>query len=211
MSDKNIQVGAYGWLHARWKSVFYPDDMPPEWWLAYYSNEFNTVMVPADYWQAGEGFDCEEWLEDIHDEFRFYVECPLQVLSSEEALTLFLKQMNFLQSHLVGVLVPEKTGKDEQVGRLKKIAQSTDLFANTAFAGLNVSPVCQDGSSEIKASTQLAIFEDDLTQLRVTRVNVEAFVASNIGEKQQNIIIKHETLSASDLMKFRSVIEIMGL
>jgi len=50
---QTINLGAYGWRHGRWSGTFYPDDLPmaddEDWRLAYYSNEFNAVMVPADY------------------------------------------------------------------------------------------------------------------------------------------------------------------
>jgi len=211
MSDKNIQVGAYGWLHAHWQSVFYPDDMPPEWCLAYYSNEFNAVMVPADYWRKAEGFDCEQWLDDIHDEFRFYVECPVQVLSDDEMFNLFLQQLDYLSSHLAGVFLPKQVTKPVNLSRLQRISQQTILFCQAGIVGLDTQVVWQEDFPENKVSAQLAIFEDDLTQLRRTRLNVEAFTKKNSVGRAQDIIIKHKTLSASNLMKFRSVIEIMGL
>jgi len=214
MSDKNIQVGAYGWLHPHWERSFYPDDMPAEWFLSYYSNEFNTVMVPADYWIKDEGFNCEEWLDDIHDDFRFYIECPIQALSDDGAFTLFLKQLEFLQAHLAGVYLIDSLiiSMHEQghVAQLQRMAQQTCLFCDTTISELEVTPVWRVDAAKNKVSTQLAIFEDNLTQLRRTRVNVEAFAENSLSE-QQDIIVKHKTLSSFDLMRFRSVIEIMGL
>jgi len=210
MSDKNIQVGAYGWRYSHWETSFYPDDMPSEWYLSYYSNEFNTVMVPADYWQEDKGFACEEWLDEIHDEFRFYIECPIQVLSDDETFALFLRQLGSLQSYVAGVFLPENVSKQASSERLQRMTQLTRVFGQTGALGNEVQAVWQEGLSENNLSAQLAIFEDDLIQLRRTRVNVEAFVENGLDE-QQDIIVKHGTLSASDLMKFRSVIEIMGL
>ena len=45
MSDKNITVGSYGWRHPHWRGSFYPEDLPEDWQLSYYSNEFSVVMV----------------------------------------------------------------------------------------------------------------------------------------------------------------------
>ena len=59
---KTINPGAYGWRHKHWLESFYPEDLPvngsEDWRLSYYSNEFNTVMVPCDYWKSGESIDC---------------------------------------------------------------------------------------------------------------------------------------------------------
>lgn len=205
-----MQIGAYGWLHPHWENDFYPEDMPKEWWLAYYSNEFNTVMVPADYWRTGEGFDCAQWLDDIHDDFRFYVECPQKILSDDEMFTLFLRQLDFLSSHLAGVFLPEQMAVPVNVARLQKIAQLISLFSRTGVLALETKLVWLAEFSENKVSAQLAIFEDNLSQLRLTRVNVEAFAENNAVGRAQDIIVKHETLSAADLMRFRSVLEIMG-
>ena len=40
-----LRLGARGWRHAHWENDFYPDDLPPDWQLAYYANEFSTVLV----------------------------------------------------------------------------------------------------------------------------------------------------------------------
>lgn len=42
-----IHVGACNWQHSSWLGSFYPEDLPEEWRLSYYANEFHTVLVPA--------------------------------------------------------------------------------------------------------------------------------------------------------------------
>ena len=75
---QSINLGAYGWRQPHWDNGFYPEDLPvdgpDDWRLTYYSNEFNTVLVPADYWQTSEKADCGIWLDAVHDEFQFFVE-----------------------------------------------------------------------------------------------------------------------------------------
>ncbi|VAW50835.1 hypothetical protein MNBD_GAMMA06-453, partial [hydrothermal vent metagenome] len=58
---QKIIPGAYGWRQKHWSNSFYPEDLPAEddWRLTYYSNEFDVVLVPADYWQAGKINTCE--------------------------------------------------------------------------------------------------------------------------------------------------------
>ncbi|MCW9012651.1 MAG: DUF72 domain-containing protein [Gammaproteobacteria bacterium] len=74
-SLNNLQVGAYGWRHERWLNNFYPDDLPPDWQLGFYANEFSAVLIPAHYW-LDDDCDAEQWLNEVYEQFRFYVECP---------------------------------------------------------------------------------------------------------------------------------------
>ncbi|MBE9567519.1 MAG: DUF72 domain-containing protein [Proteobacteria bacterium] len=245
----NMQVGAYGWLHPSWQVAFYPEDLPQDWMLSYYSNELNTVMVPADYWYEGSGFDCESWLNDIHDDFSFYVECPEQLLVSEanidtlltdgSGFSVFFRQMESLRQHLAGVVITgiqsEYSGSNPvALAKLQAISGLTDLFSYNEFQGApcraiwlreengssrgEMSFISQEASSATSLSTPLAVFDDDLRYLRETRPRIERFASQLAGGcnavgcvSPPTIIVKHEALKASDLIKFRSLIEIMGL
>ena len=67
--DKTMRVGASDWDHAHWQGPFYPDDLPEDWRLTYYANEFSCVLVPEGKWQ---GADLEEWDDSVPDGFLFY-------------------------------------------------------------------------------------------------------------------------------------------
>ncbi len=65
-----LYIGTQGWDHPNWQNNFYPDDLPGEWQLTYYSNEIPVVYVPTESdWQA----NVSAMLEDTHDKFRFIV------------------------------------------------------------------------------------------------------------------------------------------
>lgn len=40
-----LYVGTSGWAYQRWKPEFYPADMPPRQFLAFYSSHLNSVKV----------------------------------------------------------------------------------------------------------------------------------------------------------------------
>ena len=65
-----LRIGAVDWRHPGWVGGFYPDSLPEDWWLTYYSNEFDCVLVPAAVWRAAAP---EQWCRDTPDEFRFYL------------------------------------------------------------------------------------------------------------------------------------------
>ena len=69
--DNTISVGACGWDQPQWQGVFFPDDLPEDWRLSYYANEFSAVLVPQHKWQAAD-VDFEQWADDVPDGFKFY-------------------------------------------------------------------------------------------------------------------------------------------
>ncbi len=70
----NFVVAAYGWRHPAWLTDYYPPDLPEDWQLSYYSNEFRAVVVPTDYWPAVDAPEIERWLEDTDENFQFFLE-----------------------------------------------------------------------------------------------------------------------------------------
>ncbi len=68
-----IMPGACGWLHESWKKDFYPEDLPAEWQLGYYGNEFPVVMLPADYWDFTDE-TIRDWLDDSGDNLQIVCE-----------------------------------------------------------------------------------------------------------------------------------------
>lgn len=72
-TESSIRVGACGWDHAHWQGTFYPDDLPDEWRLNYYANEFSTVLITEDAWRSKlEKLD--EWIEEVPEGFLFYLQ-----------------------------------------------------------------------------------------------------------------------------------------
>lgn len=76
MTDQHtqFQVAAHGWHYPDWHGDFYPDDLPEDWRLAYYGNEFRAVVVPAAYWETVDSVEVERWVEDTREQFTFYLE-----------------------------------------------------------------------------------------------------------------------------------------
>ncbi|VAW61030.1 hypothetical protein MNBD_GAMMA09-460 [hydrothermal vent metagenome] len=75
VSDTNspgILLGACGWNHAHWLGDFYPHDLPQDWYLSYYANEFSAVLLPENQWQNNL-MALEEWAFDVSESFRFYL------------------------------------------------------------------------------------------------------------------------------------------
>lgn len=192
---KTINLGAYGWRQTHWSAVFYPQDLPmtddDDWRLSYYSNEFNAVLVPADYWP---GADADDWLDSVHAEFQFFVECRADMLDgvSLAELSAALKK---LKPQLAALVFP-----DEPMPEVVKNA----FIALADGLAIEVFDVAT-------GTTDFLCIEDDLSDLRASRATVEQFAAQlDNDDTEATIIVHHERLQASALGKFRAMLEIMG-
>lgn len=214
----NINLGACGWQRAHWLNGFYPEDLPEDWQLMYYSNEFTTVLVPASYWQTHLLADCVEWIDSVHENFQFCVECHVDMFEhlSMQALS---EALQILQSQLSALvflddkqLMPVRVKKDfihliDQLG--------VDVYSAGSWFDLEVDAQVRGvwRNTDSKASN-FAFIENDLTDLRVARDLVEQFIASLEGSEQSpegaTIIVNHPHLQAGYLSKFRAVLDVMG-
>lgn len=69
-----IRVGARGWNFNHWAGEFYPEDLPEDWRFSFYSNDFQTVLVPGHYLAQFALEDWQEWIEDTSKNFWFFIE-----------------------------------------------------------------------------------------------------------------------------------------
>ena len=228
---QSINLGAYGWRYKHWSKSFYPEDLPADddedWRLAYYSNEFNAVLVPVDHWQAEPINDCEDWLDSVHSGFQFFVECHpamFDVISLAEltrVLTILKPQLPAL------IYLDEDPSISDDIKR-QFIALADSLGIEVFGLGddsekpsqankiwrPDAQPSGQYASQQdLPKFSNFAFIEDELADLRRARAMVEQFVLSindDADNAEATIIVNHPQLQASNLGKFRSILDIMG-
>lgn len=71
-----MDIAAYGWEHPQWLGAFYPEDMPEEWRLDYYCNEFSSIVVPSGKWCRTGGAQVDGWASGLGEQTRVYLELP---------------------------------------------------------------------------------------------------------------------------------------
>ncbi len=49
LTEHRVLIGAADWRYPAWTGDFYPEDLPEDWRLGYYGNEFPVVGIPPDY------------------------------------------------------------------------------------------------------------------------------------------------------------------
>ncbi len=223
---QTLKIGAYGWCHAHWSNVFYPEDLPmsgnDDWRLSYYSNEFSSVLVPADYWQRRERdeliIDRAGWLDDVNDDFQFFVECDVSMVT-DYTLVEMMQQLKVLQSQLSGlVLLDNKQGVSEIA--LQKVLNLADELMVDVYADMvvvresvdrQINSVWRQGCHQF---SNVALLEDDLTNLKSVRTIVDDYMSQvNMKENEQfesTIIVRHGALYPEQLKQLRAMTEIMG-
>lgn len=130
MKNTNIElaIAAYGWSHSSWNGNFYPDDLPEDWHLSFYSNEFRAVVAPASAWSGFDPVEVERWMEDTPGEFTFYLEVDNLLMDWGQ----FAEAISPLGSQLGGILLrPKEVDAD-----LGLIAGSLESSASLALTSL---------------------------------------------------------------------------
>jgi hypothetical protein len=223
-----INLGAYGWCHKHWSGTFYPEDLPmagdnqggdwaDDWRLAYYSNEFNSVLIPADYWQAVRAGGCEQWLDSVHDDFQFFVECRESMLENV-TLSELIEQLQSLQPQLSAlVFLDVNFGHENTASQFTALTRSLGVEVFSIVEGFNPATISMQPVWRLDRPrmSSLACIEDNLSDLRQARTFVEQIAGASINEsgmrgREINMIICHPQLQARDLSRFQSVLHIMG-
>lgn len=73
MTADRIVTGSLGWTHADWDNDYYPEDLPEDWRLDYYSHHFQFILMQINEWLHVSPSDIEQWLDDVNDAFEFFL------------------------------------------------------------------------------------------------------------------------------------------
>ncbi len=68
-----IRVGTSGWSYPHWRGVFYPPELPPSRWLAYYQCRLDTVELNNSFYRLPERSTFAAWGREAPEGFAFAV------------------------------------------------------------------------------------------------------------------------------------------
>ena len=137
-----VLMGACGWNHQAWLSDFYSDDLPEDWRLGYYSNEFPMVYVPAAAWRNAIDSDSEDlsrWTEDVADSFRFILEISADILEDEQRFAAALDKVKELGDFCLGLVLQLNPN----------ICSNSDLFQQGIAQATAITAICVDRQGNI--------------------------------------------------------------
>lgn len=108
LSSHRIFIGSAGWQHDAWQGNFYPEDLPEDWRLGYYANEFPVVLLTEADRRALD--DIASLPEACREGFIFVIEADLSAsaLDVEQAISLLQDRdtdARTLQAHCAGLLI----------------------------------------------------------------------------------------------------------
>lgn len=164
---ENLVVGTAGWQTPEINPSFYPEDLPCEWQLDYYSNFSNLVVVPQSFWlsqlslEENEGAQesREEFVDALLDESQVFL-----VLDCTENLDAFMKTYAKLcqildafadELSIVGVIFKFEQRLSEQ--------SFTEILS--VFDGLNKSDTNSYLSLILPAGIDLTLYQDHLQKM----------------------------------------------
>ena len=130
-------LGAEGWEHALWVSRFYPEDLPPEWRLTFYSQFFNCTSLGYAIWSRVPRPELERWILDMATGFKLVLVAPPHDFSGDDQARLEILRPR------VGIICSENgktlTTKWSGDGELVRLTGEVDLKSLTAKLQNNAS------------------------------------------------------------------------
>jgi uncharacterized protein YecE (DUF72 family) len=116
-------LGTMGFSYKDWRGPFYPPEMPPVRYLAYYSRFFNAVEIDSTFYGAPRPETILRWKSLTPDTFRFCLKTPrevtheLQLKGARAADTMFtfLERVRLLD-HKLGVVLLQFSPSFSAVG-----------------------------------------------------------------------------------------------
>jgi hypothetical protein len=73
MTESTI-VTPRGWWDLADATAFYPSDLPEDWRLGYFANQFGASLIPWSFWSRTDAAEWSEWADDVTMRFRFVAE-----------------------------------------------------------------------------------------------------------------------------------------
>ncbi len=66
-------IGTSGWHYFHWSGRFYPEELDPRRWLAFYAGRFPTVELNASFYREPKESTWDTWRRTVPEGFRFAV------------------------------------------------------------------------------------------------------------------------------------------
>lgn len=204
-SEHRLLIGSRDWEHVSWEDSFYPDDLPADWRLTYYANEFRVVLVPAARLAGGQ---TAQWASDIDAGFGFICETPPGLVAPAEAQA-FAESVESLGERCVGIRFlasPESLNRpaelDVLLGMLAaRWPTSVDLAQPVppevdGLLRAHECGVCWHGPPHVadlqRGRLALAVLPSPQEDLRLLRSVVETCLAASSAERTVALVFDGE-------------------
>lgn len=176
IDEPRLGVGLTGWQGTAWAEAYYPGDLPADWRLSYYANDFNCVHLPeADWVMAGDA-DLEAWLDSVAEGFRFYLSA-----SSAVPLARMLKVASLLGAQLGGFLL-QQDDRREPPAALRAVQDLPGVSA--AWQGADARLILQLDMGGLDLRAQRACLEGLSDRLKPEVPHALLLTGEGVGPEQ---------------------------
>jgi len=197
---KSIKVGVYNWECFPAQNGFYPEDLPVDWKLSFYANEFETACITVDDHLDISLF--EEWLDDLPEDFQL----SLNVISVDlmEQVAVLLAQENQKINYLLAS--SQERGHLLQQQSIETILSSANDKSSTPGQVITLSSIwTPDNDVE---SVGIALLPD-IDDKRLYRRWIELWMG-NSSQQNLTLWLDAKTARYSSLSELRTLVELMG-
>lgn len=73
MEESHIHIGTSGWTYSDWAGRFYPQDLPKNQWLNFYTQHFNAVEINATFYRSFQETTYQHWREEAPPHFHYVI------------------------------------------------------------------------------------------------------------------------------------------
>ena len=219
MKGYRVLVGAEGWQHPQWVGEFYPEDLPAEWQLGFYSNEFRVALIPAEAW-AEVATQGAAWLSNSATGLAFIVEIP-ESHCTDDKLQHNLQRLTQFGDRLLGILLPANTLHSWPAWCQTLI----ERYLVCIDAGADITTIrallardkrlgfCWDGAEygELLQHGKLAIarIQSKDLGLRQLRMILETVLAAQDGERYLTVMFKGSPPSVTVMRQAMTLLDMM--
>jgi hypothetical protein len=209
MTKDYIEIGALGWTHPDWDNNYYPEDLPEDWRLDYYSHHFQFVLMqPGEWLEAGKE-DIEQWLEDVKDSFDFFL-----VLGPGNIEAPAIQQIDRIKSimaeRLQG-LVMLHYDKMAEPSVLQALSALSTVYVDTDARieqRIGIKPCWRMGRDV--SGCRIGFIEEEATQdMRTMRAHIEAFIAQG-GTQQLYLVYEGEPPSTKAMQDAQIILQMLA-
>ncbi len=101
-----LHIGTSGWTYPSWKGIFYPEDLPSQGYLEFYSGQFSTTEVNYSFYHLPRPETYAKWAGQVPEGFIFAVKASRlithtkKLLDVDEAWRMFRTNARSLGPHL---------------------------------------------------------------------------------------------------------------
>ena len=190
-----------GWDHSGWTGLFYPEDLPREWRLTYYANEFRGVLLPFRSWITARRQNLADWADDVHEGFQFYLE-----LKQMEDLQACQERVLPLGKNFTGFVL-DKTEPLNLAGRppwWNEEAGQSVLFAN------RLTDLTLPAHSDAGSRTVFRIPCEELTDMMQQRKLLEQAVEWAADGSQVLLFLEGDPPSVEKIRNLKLLAQFLG-